>query len=367
MPHNSRKLALLLSIIVLMGAATVATGGVASAAHVTCGSVIIQSTTLDSDVGPCAAGGITVAADNVTLDLNGFRVFGVPALPGDGVGVAVAGRTGVLVTNGTITDFDAGVAIIGGSANTVSGITARDNISTLAAGDFGDGIAISDSSHNLIIGNIADHNGPFDGIGVFGATSTGNLIEDNLVVDNNIASSPTTNQDDGIRLEPGTNGNTVRNNVVRGSGLDGIAVFANSVNNVVEGNDVDGNGFHDKTHRKGDGVRTFLGANDTLVQTNSVFDNAASGIRVDSQSNDILNNQTGGNDAAADVTVNGGDLVVVEGSVRAVLVVNGETTEVDPGPAPAYDLFDTNPGNTCDANVWSGNTFGTAFPDCTKS
>jgi hypothetical protein len=30
------------------------------------------------------------------------------------------------------------------------------------------------------------------------------------------------------------------------------------------------------------------------------------------------------------------------------------------------DLEDTNAGGTCDANLWSGNTYGTAFPACTR-
>jgi hypothetical protein len=30
------------------------------------------------------------------------------------------------------------------------------------------------------------------------------------------------------------------------------------------------------------------------------------------------------------------------------------------------DLRDNNVGNTCDANTWSANTFGTASPACTQ-
>lgn len=37
----------------------------------TCGQTILVSTVLDSNVGPCATG-ITIGADNITLDLNGF-------------------------------------------------------------------------------------------------------------------------------------------------------------------------------------------------------------------------------------------------------------------------------------------------------
>lgn len=59
-----------------------------------------------------------IGADGVTLDPNGHRVFGTEAL-GDGAGILVQGRTGVTVTNGTVSLFDAGVAILGGSGNRV--------------------------------------------------------------------------------------------------------------------------------------------------------------------------------------------------------------------------------------------------------
>src|SRR5262249_12996952 len=84
--------------------------------------VITQNTTLKQDVGPCAGDGIRVAADNITLNLNGHKVFGTPGHLHDNVGVHLMGRHGVVVTGGKalaeITDFDAGVAIEGGGGNT---------------------------------------------------------------------------------------------------------------------------------------------------------------------------------------------------------------------------------------------------------
>lgn len=317
----------------LTAALTVAVLGLAApaaASHVSCGDVITTDTTLDSDVGPCVASdGIIIGADGITLDLNGFEVFGGP-LDGEGnIGVRLNGRLNVTVTNGTVRDFDAGVALIGGStSNKITAITARDNIgSTLSA--FGDGIAISDSHDNLIKDNIATGNGPFDGIGLFGSSS-GNTINHNTVTNNDVASSPTVNQDDGIRLEPGTSNNKVVNNTVHGNGLDGIAVFFQSTGNVIENNDIRDNGFHDKIHRKGDGIRVFSEGNNTLIKSNSVFDNAANGIRVDSLNNDILDNKTGGNGV---------------------------------GIENAFDLHDSN--ENCDNNTWSNNSFDTANPPCT--
>lgn len=334
MKYLSRRAGILAATLLLLTTLLVAP---ASAGHVVCGQVLTQSTVLDSDVGPCPEDGLVIGADGITLDLNGHRVFGLPT-PEDvpslsqGVGIRLQDRTSVQVKNGTVTDFSAGVAILGGSGNKVSGITARDNIGSLAAG-FGDGIAIDSSDDNLIVGNRAIKNGPFDGIGVFGSSS-GNTLNQNVVTDNNFARSATTNDNDGIRLEPGTSNNTVVNNEVKRNGLDGIAVFASSTDNTIGNNVVEDNGFHDKTHRKGDGIRVFLTGNNNLVEDNRVFGNAANGIRVDSQLNEILNNKTGGNSVA-------------------------------PGDDPAFDLHDSN--RNCDQNVWSGNTFDTAFPECTKN
>ncbi|MDQ4068485.1 MAG: right-handed parallel beta-helix repeat-containing protein, partial [Actinomycetota bacterium] len=106
----------------------------AAAAHVSCGQTITQNTVLDSDVGPCPAGGngIIIGADNIALDLNGHRVLGTPNVINDGAGIYILGRTGVTVRNGTIRDFDCGVAIEGGSGNTVTGIRAQDNIGVVS-------------------------------------------------------------------------------------------------------------------------------------------------------------------------------------------------------------------------------------------
>ncbi len=212
--------------------------------------------------------------------------------------------------------------------------------------------------NNNILQNTAIHNGPYAGIGLYevidqdhprnisGETS-GNVINKNVVRDNNICRTPRGPcDDDGIRLEPGVNDNEVKNNIVTGSGLDGIAVFRAptpdnpSEGNVIQHNFVEGNGFHNVTHRKGDGIRIF--ADDNFVLENRAFDNAGDGIAVGfvtprgvvrpALNNQILNNKTGGNGS-------GGP------------------------PGTYFDLHDYNPN--CDNNVWRGNTYQTAFPPCT--
>jgi parallel beta-helix repeat protein len=308
--------------------------GTASAAHVGCGQTITQSTVLDSNVGPCSGDGIIIGADNITLDLNGFTVSGTAA-PGEGAGILLDGRSGVSVRNVQVTLFDAGVVIAGGSRNTVNRILAQDNIGNRTT-DYGDGIALFSSSNNTIMGNVVRHNGLYDGIGLVG-NSDNNLIDSNAVQDNNVQSTPTLVDDMGIRVEgPGAGGNTVRNNSVTGNGLDGIIVFpfAGNTGNTVQRNVTRGNGFHDKAHRRGNGI--VVGAASTLIENNISESNAASGIRVNGQNNTIRFNRATNN----------------------ALSVNQGTIAV----GGAFDLQDTQPN--CDNNVWQSNTYGTRNVPC---
>ncbi len=312
--------------------------GTAAAGHLGCGDVVTHNVTLDGDIGPCAGTGLIVGTDGITVDLGGHRVFATTN-PGEGAGILLEGRARVRVTNGVVEHFDAGVAIVGGSGNQVIELQAIRNIGA-GTTDFGDGIAISASADNLVRNNVVRGNGPFSGIGVFGAESMRNVIDRNVVEDNNVQSNARVNQDDGIRLEPFTSENVVTNNRVHGSGLDGIALFRGSSDNRVQRNDVRRNGFHGKMHRQGDGIAVFNQADRNLIQRNQVFDNAANGIFLrgpsfvaGARNNEILFNGTGNN---------------------------------GPRPGPGgfrYDLRDGNPD--CDDNRWFGNTYLTALPACT--
>ena len=317
--------------------------GTASAGHVSCGQTITQNTVLDSNVGPCSDNGIIVGANDITLDLNGFAVFGTSS-PGDGAGILLEGRTGVTVRNGQVMLFNGGVVLDGGSDNTVSGIVAQQNIGT-GATDFGDGIALFGSSGNSIIGNTTRHNGPYSGISLVG-NSDNNIVSRNVSEGNNIAFDQTgggpglptgTMDDHGIRVEgPGVNGNRVTNNVVSGNGLDGILVFgfASNTGNTVNGNTARGNGFHNKNHRRGSGI--IIGGGSSTVERNTSQNNAASGIRVNSTNNTIRSNTATGNAL----------------SVNPATIATGG----------AFDLLDTRPD--CDNNVWQTNTYGTRSQAC---
>lgn len=314
--------------------------GPAAASHVECGDVITEDTTLDSSVGPCDGTGLVIGADGITLDLGRHRVFGDG--DGDAPGILLEDRQGVTIVNGASQFFGTGVAIVGGSGNTVSNHRAIDNV---GGGNFGEGILLDSTSDNVLRDNVISRNGPYAGVTFLGGSS-GNTVDRNLVEANNFLTTPAgPQQDDGIRLENFSNNNVITRNRVYDNGLDGIALFRDATDNIVQRNDVRGNGAHDQVHRQGDGIAVFNEADRNLIEENRVFDNGANGIFLrgavtiqgvlipGALNNDILNNQTGNN-----------------GPI--------------PGPGgPRYDLRDNNPD--CDNNTWFGNTYLTAFPECT--
>jgi parallel beta-helix repeat protein len=303
-----------------------------------CGDVITADTVLSDDVGPCSDGGLVVAADGVTLDLDGHTVFGT-ADAGDGVGVTLDGVSGAGVMNGTITGFDAGIFVQGGGANELARLHVLRNgwtpgVARPASGQsFGDGIVLN-SDRNLLHHNLVAGNGPNDGIGIF-ANSGWNTIRDNTVRGNDIGHG-TSRFDDGIRLESGAHDNLVAHNLVERNGRSGIATYAYGTGNVVRSNIVRANGAARTDGEPGGGgghgIAVRDGASPTEVRGNRVFDNVGDGIRVEGRANLIIGNRTGGNGAGG----------------------------------AGFDLHDTNRRPRCDGNTWRENSFETAFPKCTR-
>lgn len=335
-----------------------------------CGQTITQSTTLTADLGPCPNFGVIIGADGITLDLGGHRIFGTPNFL-DQAGVLMQGRTGATVRNGTISDFDGGVVIQGGSPNRVSGITAIRNIGRQANGvntAYGDGIAIMSSSFHQVLGNRAEDNGPFAGIGVyslvdsdhprqFTGPSTNNMIANNQVLNNVVGRDGFTgsNDNDGIRIEPTYVGtafvmasNQIVNNTVDGNGLDGIAIFGRSPGNVIRGNTSKNNGMFRSVARRGDGIIVFNFSDRTTIQNNVTTGNADNGIRI-----------------RGPIGANPGSLNNVIQANTSVGNVVKPTIPSNAFGTAAFDLNDQNPN--CDNNQWQGNRYRTANPQCTTT
>lgn len=346
--------------------------GRAAASDISCGTTITANTALTHDLGPCIGDGLRIGADNITLDLNGHRLFGVQGLDDiGGEGVELVGHSGVTITSsasgGQIDHFDAGVVIDGTGAstsgNTVSNLTIRDNFpETLLGSDFGDGVTITGkfADNTSILNNSVINNGPFSGISTFGATSadkiTGLVVSGNTITDNNSQSTQTS----GIRLENWTWDATLSDNTITGSSLDGISLFADTQNVDALNNTVSGNGFTDTTatHRRGNGIHLFARTKFDLIQGNTVTGNAGHGIRLDGAVKSLT---TGA------ITVAGAnDHEIVSNTAT------GNDQADDPGQLPGAndhnDLNDANRDPDCDNNSWRGNTWGAAgaVPSCTQ-
>ncbi len=290
------------------------------AGRLSCGDVITKSTTLVADIGPCPADGIVIGADNIFLNLNGHTISGELG-PGDGTaaGIRLPGRTGVTITGhpgesgktGTVTGFDAGVVIRGGSHNVVRNLMLRNNVGPpdfFSAG-LGDGLVIFSSSHNRIVNNVAASNRIFSGIGIADPGATNNLVQGN-VVENNVG--------DGLVLFPHANDNRVVGNVVRG------------------------NGFETSRRIKGSGLVLNSSARRNIAEQNQVHRNAGHGIFV--------------------------GFTAPEFQPQGNYIIDNIATENGLVGFPRYyDLFDNNTApQLCDSNVWRGNTYGDGFPSCTR-
>lgn len=375
--------------------------------QVACGSTLTTAGTyqLTSNLGPCLDGGIIINGNNITLDLKGYTISGTTADSDDAAvldaaGVLILNSTGVRVTDstpgggGTITRFDAGVAIVGGSGNTVEKLTIKYNIGDIQS-TYGDGVYISGSSTNTITLNTVSNNGPYAGVGVYSAVSStctstsagvsnGNTISQNVIRDNDVPpTSLLTNQTDGVRIEPCSTNTTISNNTVEGGAFDGIAVFPLATGAQITGNTVKFNGGTVRTnyllggagqlisgegyHRKGDGIKLFGRANNATISGNTVCGNAGNGISLGNEANPprpmvpvkdstISNNVVGTGTAACPknhaATVNTTELLSPQVYFR--------TYEMnDVSADPATNTAATNCGNLAaggGSNNWTANT-----------
>ena len=309
------------SLALVCGVLSSAPAGAAPAA---CGQFISSSTTLDADVGPCPGFGLIINGSNVTLDLGGHRVFGT----GHGTGIQVVSGTGIRVQNGVVSGFGAGIGFDFGpqqpQARVVTSMRVADNT------DFG--IEAWGSIGNTFTRNqIANNGGP--GIrfrGTFGPGSgpLGNVVEGNSIEKN---------RGPGVSLGGFTRANVVAGNRVAGNGLQGVVAGGFAGSNQVVNNLVSSNGFGGSEPSAGIDFASAPGAefsSGNVVRGNLVTANAGNGIHMTRGGNQIVVNRTGGNGS---------------------------------GGPNAFDLLDSSPDQACDQNLWSGNTFGSAFPPCTTA
>ncbi|MGH9153577.1 MAG: right-handed parallel beta-helix repeat-containing protein [Acidimicrobiales bacterium] len=428
---------MLAAVLALLAAGTVLVDP-AGAAALDCGDVITQDTTLTANVGPCPGTGLVVAADGVTLDLGGHTVMGdaearsanddLGPTGRDRAGIVLRRVRDVVVTNGTVTGFDGGVAIVGGGGNTVRRVTAHGNVNyRLITGRdarvadvdpeegpfcwFGEGIVTLDSAGNLIEHNLLVGNGPFGGVSLVGQ-SDDNVVATNRAFDNDLLnvgpaggeticggigaaqpqpmSAGRRSQGIGIRVEgPGAERNLVEGNHVVRAGLAGIMVHGHNAaagipansHTVIRRNRVFQTGAVGQgTERQLHGImlhHSGAGAvnapHSTLIEGNTSSFNRGGGIFLDSRGglhSTVVRGNTMEHNGLDGLHVAGpgdpaGDPNLLVGN-RAHH--NGRRAqEVNEGPDRNANYAGTDGADMSDGclrNVWSRNRFGTVNQPC---
>ncbi|MDQ4145386.1 MAG: right-handed parallel beta-helix repeat-containing protein [Actinomycetota bacterium] len=315
-----------------------------------CERVITQDTALGIDIGPCAGNGLVVAADNVTLDLRGHRLYGFlgPSGPAsDGAGILVTDRRGVTVKNGVVSHFDAGVYLKGGGSHTLTGLTLTDNngFDDPFTALLGDGIFLEDSRGNWVVGNTIARNGIFDGIGIYGDGSDDNAVESN-VIEHTVGPSDGGQTGQGIAINGATasgdataaSGTRIADNVIRDNSSAGIANINHTKGSILA-NTIERNG-HSNAAGNGIGVQVGFRWNsltplELLIEGNEVHQNGEDGIQIRRRAGGVQVRRNNAADNAARVS--------------------------------GFDLRDLNVN--CGTNTWWENTWGSGgfSPACTST
>ena len=252
----------------------------ATAQDLVCGAEVTSDVTLTASLTGCFTG-LVIAADGITVDLNGYAIEGVAA--DESSGIEAVDRSGLTIKNGSIRGFKTGVRFVWTSGSTVENLSIeKTNFGILLGGSlFGPGSrsntivgnTVTDSATGIWLGeayeNVVARNSltNIEGSGIRCSNGSQNVITRNSSVRNgsgisldfcsatvtrNVASQ---NQFSGIyRFR---SGGAVEGNVANGNGEWGIYAFdshAGFLNNVTNGNGRDGlyigdsNPFHGPGH-----------------------------------------------------------------------------------------------------------------------
>jgi len=326
-------------------------------------------------------GNIQIAADNIKLDCAGDTVFG-PGVSGFSGGIEVDGRTGVTVTNCTVTGFNVNGVFGGGTSN--STFTAN-----LLYGNGNHGIHLDFGNANVLVGNTSRSNGA---IGIVQTRATQTRLEANTVQDNKnwagialfdgshdnvVVSNTAIGNAIGFLLDNGANANQLRENTARLNTNNGFLIRA-STNNIVVANtaqqnavgltlwNVSANQFHGNNALFNQlGFEVIQGSSGNTLDSNTanrdligfaIYDGSSSNtitrnVANANRDNGFLFQTTNGNTVTANTGNSNGDwgFLVIAGSSFNTLTGNI-------GHANGFDALDDGSGT---GNAWANNNFGT--------
>ena len=207
-----------------------------------CGTTVLANLRLDQDL-TCPGNGLIVGADGIRINLNGHTITG----PGSGVGINVAGRTGVVIVGGTVRNFLAGVQLVNSTAIVVKENRVTGNQDAVfLIGTSGSTIKENTAWQNSRVGIMLRPSGI--------RNSTQNLVAENTLTDNT----------NGIILVETPTGNVLKENMISGSSNAGINVNGGVSGNVIKENAFIGNAA---------GIRLNLGATGLLPTGNRFIEN----------------------------------------------------------------------------------------------
>jgi parallel beta-helix repeat protein len=234
-----------------------------STANDLCGATIFSNVKLDHDL-TCPGDGLIVGADGIEIDLNDHTITG----SGAGNGILASGRSGVVITGGTIRNFTIGVQLVASTGIVIREIRVIGNR---------DGIFLIASSGNTIKGNLASQN---TRVGVMLRPGAINNSTQNLVKENTLS-----NNTNGVILVETPSGNSFTENIITGSSNAGIALNGGVSGNVIGENTFSGNAT---------GILFNIGSTGLLPTANTLLENAITmntcGLRGPVGSNTFMEN-----------------------------------------------------------------------------
>jgi parallel beta-helix repeat protein len=183
-----------------------------------CGQVITQNVILTSNLNCADSDGLIVGASDIVIDLNGHTISGPDVdsqeKTSSKVGVMIPNMNNVVVQDGTIQGFQAGILLTGSQNVELSSIVSKDN----QIGAFSTGANIVNAHLSILMNNQ---------IGFAGHSTQQATIENNILYQNTLAGITLVNSDDGV----------LALNSITESG-NGIYVDNQSNNNNVNNNNV---------------------------------------------------------------------------------------------------------------------------------
>jgi CSLREA domain-containing protein len=302
---------------------------------VNCGQVITQSVRVTEDLLDCPSDGLVIGANAITLDLGGVTIDGI----GQGTGIRNDGFDSVTITNGTVQQFDTGVALNAGTARgIVSGVTAQLNQET--------GVLLSDADNGSTGSTVRSNMVSGNRFGIRLADGTAGA----MVIDNTVGSTA----ENAVELL-GVSGNRLERNTI--ATTSGMAIYLNGAgNNVLAGNTISG------TSKQA--ISLQAGSSGNRVEGNALSESEV-GIEVlASNGNQVLGNEATGMNGPGVGLDNAGGNQVQSNDLRAnkdgieTYMSSGNTIEgntTSDNDSAGIAIGDGSFDNTVSANVVSQN------------